>query len=892
VSWQLDRSIDQQDRERFEAAASNLQESISARLDTYVAILRAGAGLVAASEVVSASEFHAFVERLGLRSRYPGIQGVGYSVRIPASRLDAVVAGERRTRPEFRVWPEDPRDEYHAILYLEPLDRRNAAAIGYDMFTESTRRAAMERARDSGEAAASGLVTLVQEIDETKRPGFLIYVPIYDDGLVPTSVEERRRRLRGFVYSPFRADDLFAGILGRHPNPRVGVALYDTTKSAATLVYRTSDPASARFTSEGALDVFGRRWVTTMFSTPGLEQTSSVRLLPFFTWGGVAISFVLAGLALLQARARRRAEQSEAAAAAASRSLQQQADTLRVINRTGTDLAGELELDRLVQTVTDAATSVTRAQFGAFFYNRLNDAGESEMLYALSGTSSAESANFPLPRNSPVFTSTFMGEGVVRSDDLQADPRYADNPSFDGMPRGPLPVRSYLAVPVKSRSGEVLGGLFLGHVDRGVFTEQSEQIVGGIAAQTAIAIDNARLYGRVQQLLGSERAARTEAERVSRMKDEFLAVLSHELRTPLNAVMGWAHMFKSGALPEEKRAHALDSILRNARAQSRLIEDLLDMSRIISGRLSLELAALDLREVVDAAVNVVRPSAAAKSIELTTSCPKHPLPVRADAGRLQQIVWNLLTNAIKFTPANGQVHVELRDRGATFELAVTDTGLGIDPEFAPHVFDRFRQADASSTRGHGGLGLGLSIVRSLVELHRGTVSVRSDGLNQGATFTVSLPRADAAVAGVPAIEGAHNDAAPDVFQRLRGCRILVVDDDRDGRELVAEVLQQYGAEVAVAGTADDALARLRNDSSVHLIVSDVGMPDMDGYEFIGRVRESSSPLRHVPAIALTAYAGGEDRARAIAAGYNVHLSKPFNPNALVRACATLCAAGA
>jgi PAS domain S-box-containing protein len=1010
VSVELRRTIATQDRERFTAAAENLHDTIRARLETYIAILRASAGLMAAADGPTAHEFRAFVDRLGLQQRYPGIQGIGYTARIPAAELESVVAAERREgRPNFRVWPEEPRAEYHAILYLEPLDQRNVAAIGYDMFTEATRREAMERARDTGEAAASGIVTLVQEIDEAKQPGFLIYLPVYEGGGIPATVEERRARLRGFVYSPFRAGDLFAGVLGSHPRPRVAFELFDGPASDATLINR-SGTRSPRldFTSERVLDVAGRQWTAHMVAAVGLQESSNLEFVPVVLWGGIGVTLLLTGLALMQARARVRAEQSELEAAEASQrfrqlansipqlawmarpdgyiywyndrwyeytgatpadmegwgwqrvhdprvlpavmerwqhsiatgepfemefplasatgefrwfltrivplrdargslvqwfgtntdvqyrhdaehSLQQQAETLAILNRTGTQLAGELDLDRLVQAVTDAGTKLSRAQFGAFFYNNVNDAGESYTLYTLSGVPRESFTGFPMPRNTEVFAPTFRGDGIIRSDDITKDPRYGKNAPYHGMPKGHLPVRSYLAVPVKSRSGEVLGGLFFGHAQPAVFTEQVEQILGGIAAQTAIAIDNARLYKRVQQLLDSERVARAEAERVSRMKDEFLAVLSHELRTPLNAVMGWAHMLSAGALPEDKRTHATDSILRNAKAQSRLIEDLLDMSRIISGRLSLELAVVDLCDVVDAAVNMVRPSAVARDIELTVTAPSRSFLVRGDAGRLQQTVWNLLTNAIKFTPAGGHVRVELHDTGERVVVSVIDTGAGIAPEFLPHVFDRFRQADASVTRGHGGLGLGLSIVRSLVELHGGTVHASSAGANQGATFTIELPKAAVASSSTATAQGSHDATGGTAAKILDEVSVLVVDDDADGRELAVEVLRQQGAHVTMAGSAAEALEMIDSgDIPIDLIVSDVGMPDLDGYEFMRRVRGGSSPWQAVPAIALTAYAGGDDRKRALAAGYDVHLAKPVSPSALVRACASLC----
>jgi signal transduction histidine kinase/ActR/RegA family two-component response regulator len=572
----------------------------------------------------------------------------------------------------------------------------------------------------------------------------------------------------------------------------------------------------------------------------------------------------------------------------ADRALQQHADTLEIINRIGIQLTGELELERLVQAITDAATQVTRAQVGAFIYNRVAQQGDSYMVYTLPGAAREVSGPVSLPRNTPVASAIFRGEGPIRSDDITADERYGKSSPFHGMSLGHLPVRSYLAVPVKSRAGEVLGGLFFGHAESGIFTEQSQRIVGGIAAQAAIAIDNARLYARQQEVLDSERAARAEAERLSRMKDEFLTVLSHELRTPLNAIVGWAHMLAGQRLPPERQQHALESILRNAKAQSRLIEDLLDMSRIISGRLSLEMTELDLRDVIDAAVSSVQPLAAAKHVVLRVERHAEPLLVRGDSGRLQQTLWNLLTNAVKFTPSHGRVTITSREEDDGIELSIADTGIGIAPEFLPHVFDRFRQEDASFTRGHGGLGLGLSIVRSLVELHGGRVSVTSAGSEQGATFTITLPRA------VQARAPGQQPAIHDALARATGVRaldnvlVLVVEDDSDARELTAEILKQHGARVTLAASAADALEllaarRIRPD----LIISDLGMPEIDGYEFVQRLRTGDFGLEDVPKIALTAYASAGDQVRAAQAGFHVHLAKPFEPQQLVAACVSL-----
>jgi signal transduction histidine kinase/CheY-like chemotaxis protein len=456
------------------------------------------------------------------------------------------------------------------------------------------------------------------------------------------------------------------------------------------------------------------------------------------------------------------------------------------------------------------------------------------------------------------------------------------------MPEGHLPVRSCLAVPVVARSGEMLGGLFFGHEQPAVFSQQAENIIVGIAAQASIAIDNARLYKQVQALLERERSLRTEAERVSQMKDEFLATLSHELRTPLNAIIGWTQLLLDGDRAAEARHKALHTIQRNARAQARLIDDLLDMSRIISGKVRLELREVDLHDVIDAALNVVRPTAVAKGVHLDTSLETDLSPVPGDASRLQQVVWNLLTNAIKFTPPGGRVQVTLAPDPGGVRLSISDTGVGIEPYFLPFVFDRFRQADGSTTRQHGGLGLGLSIVKNLTEMHGGTVEARSAGIDRGATFTITLPAMAERLLSSPPEEHRSRRPVPGAEPSavLQGARVLIVDDDEDALELTQAILEAQCAEVLPMRSAADALRTLQSrPCDFHVIVSDLAMPGMDGFELLKRIRSAEHErLRELPAIALSAYARREDQARASEAGYVAHISKPFDPARLVAAC--------
>ncbi|HYR27489.1 MAG TPA: ATP-binding protein, partial [Thermoanaerobaculia bacterium] len=804
--------------------------------------------------------------------------------------------------------------------------------------------------------------------------------------------------------------------------------------------------------------------------------------------------------------------------------------------------------------------------FGAFFYNVIDQQGESYMLYTISGVPREAFSRFPMPRNTDVFAPTFNGSGTVRSADIRKDPRYGHNAPHFGMPAGHLPVVSYLAVPVLSRAGSVLGGLFFGHGEEGVFTENEEQIAEALAAQAAVAIDNARLYdalrrereqlarsearykslvlatanerviwvtspdgtliegaedwarltgrsveeltrrenrtehvhpddrdavlaewqraletctplvrhfrlrvrggmyrwfamtavpmfdeaGRVIEWIGStvdvhderfaqermqflaeastllgssldyettlktlaqlavpaiadwcavdivndeggphrrlavahkdpekielahevqrrfppdprldtvsrvirtgrsewmaeispdlirnadldhdyremllslnirsfitvplkardrvlgavtfvfsdsgrrfteadlafaEELARraaiavdnarlyTAAQDANRAKDEFLATLSHELRTPMTAVLGWARMLKMGLEPNDVQ-EAVDAIERSATVQMDLIEDILDMSRIMAGKMRIETAPVDLRAVADAAIATVRPVAAAKNIEILTSYPADAPAVAGDGARLQQVAWNLVVNAVKFTPAGGTVIVRVASTSDTVVLAVRDTGIGIPRGFLPHVFEPFRQQDSSTTRAHGGIGLGLAIVRSLVELHGGRITAESEGEGHGATFTVELP----AMEGVRG-ESQQTDAPGLDLPSLAHVSVLVIDDQAATRDVVGAILRRAGAQVTMAGSVTEAFALLETQRP-DVIVSDIAMPVEDGYQFIRRLRHAG---RRTPVIALTAFGGPEDERNARSAGFDAYLKKPVDPAAL------------
>jgi PAS domain S-box-containing protein len=430
--------------------------------------------------------------------------------------------------------------------------------------------------------------------------------------------------------------------------------------------------------------------------------------------------------------------------------------------------------------------------------------------------------------------------------------------------------------PIKDSAGHVVGA---SKVARDITERKNAESALKKAMEEAERANRERL-----QLLDSEREARSRAERASRMKDEFLATLSHELRTPLNAVLGWAHILRTDRLQGDELKQGLDTIERNARVQAQIIEDLLDMSRIISGKVRLDVGQIDLPAVLKESVDTVRTAAEAKGIHLQAIVDPRAGPISGDADRLQQVFWNLLNNAIKFTPKDGQIRVLLERVKSHIEVSVMDTGEGIAPEFMPYVFDRFQQGDASTTRRHGGLGLGLAIVKQLVELHGGSVRVKSDGIGKGTTFLVHLPLL--AVYSEPDTESRHpqtapreNRSLPDVS--LTDVHILVVDDEVDARELVKRLLEMAGATVSLAGSASEAIERIlvaRPD----VLVCDIGMPGDDGFSLIRQLRVlEESQESALPAVALTAYARSEDRTKSIRSGFQNHLSKPVEPAELL-----------
>jgi signal transduction histidine kinase/ActR/RegA family two-component response regulator len=432
------------------------------------------------------------------------------------------------------------------------------------------------------------------------------------------------------------------------------------------------------------------------------------------------------------------------------------------------------------------------------------------------------------------------------------------------------PMRGWLAAPLMGRDGRNLGLIEMTDKIEGDFTEDDQAVLVQLGQMASIAIENTIF---------------AEERETNRIKDEFLSTLSHELRTPLNAILGWTQLLHASGVDGEV-AHAVGVIERNAKAQAKLVEDLLDVSRVTTGKLRLNLRTVNFAAVVNAAVDAIRPAAEEKQLTLECHTPARDECIEGDADRLQQVAGNLLSNAIKFTSAGGRIEARLDRIGGNLYLRVTDTGRGINPAFLPHVFDRFRQADSTSTRSHGGLGIGLTIVRHIVELHGGGVRAESGGEGQGATFVVTLPVAATPKAVQPE---APRDDAVSAPRDLNGVRVVLVDDESDARDVVCRVLSRAGAATCAAASVREALAAITREPP-DVIVSDIAMPDEDGYDLIRKLRElSPTHGGQIPALALTAYAREEDRLRCLTSGFQAHLPKPVDPRELVALVAHLAA---
>jgi signal transduction histidine kinase len=553
---------------RFQNDVTQIDTLIASKIRTYIALLKSGRGFVDTVEEVNRETFRTYVGNLDLRRNYPGVQGIAYAKRILSYEAESLAQRmESEGLTNFRIFPQASKYEYTVILYIEPLDERNRRALGFDMSSEQNRREAMERARDTNEVAATGKVFLVQEDEQERQPGFLLYVPFYKGDRNPATIEERRRLLDGFVYSPFRAPIFLADIRNTASTEDISITLYDGEATPENILARTHPDVAAiddrNFSIRTTQNIAGRKWIVEYKALPGFVAGSSVGWTPLIFISGLVFSLLLFGMTYLESFARSRSER----------------------------IAGELR--------------------------------ESEKEKAL--------------------------------------------------------------------------------------------------------------------LFEKEQKARKSAEEASRAKDEFISVVSHELRTPLNTIAGWARILRSDDLDSDLKRQALEKIEKNLRVQTKLVEELLDFSQIITAKSDLNSKPIEISGVFEEAVAAAAGEALAKEIKVRKENTLNGQKVLGDSERLKKALENVLKNAVKFTPKNGDVFTGIAQQDDVIEIKISDSGRGIDPAFLPHIFEGFRQADSSSTRRFGGLGLGLAISRHIIELHGGSIKAESAGEEQGSVFTIKIP---------------------------------------------------------------------------------------------------------------------------------------------------------
>jgi signal transduction histidine kinase/CHASE1-domain containing sensor protein/CheY-like chemotaxis protein len=873
----------EQDQSRFQKTVQELQDRTKLKIDMSVALLRATTGLFAASDEVDRGEFERFVQQFDLQRNYPGIQGIGFSRTFTPPERDALVQKMRaQGLSDFRVWPEGVRDEYTAIVYLQPEGNRNNVAIGYDMYADPVRREAMQRARDTGVPAASGRVKLVQEPrDDVQQWGFLIYTPVYRNGALIDSVEDRRKALVGYVYSPYRIEDFLASITTAK-NYDVDLQVFDgpDTKDEYFLYGDQADPppSDSRFTFKNTIPVAGRSWTLSYAINPSFERGSSRPLLKYTIITGVLLSLLFFFVTRAEVSARTRAEESAeevkesetAITEANQRALLEYEGLLERISNLSQTLGTARELSTIYRGLREfTAVSVPCDGFFVSLYDPLRD-----VRTACYGWGDGEEVDvsqlppMPVTERGPNSRAVRTGQVIITNDYMRATT--GSLAVIVGEDNGLRP-ESSLAVPM-AVMGRIIGTIEVQSYQPNVYRPEHVTAMSMAANLTAVAIENVRL-------LKLERTAREVAEESNRLKDEFLATVSHELRTPLTAILGWARLLDDGALDREMTQQAVDTIWRNAKAQAQIVDDILDVSRIITGNLYIDLHPTEVTPVVQNAINVVRPTADAKGIRIDTQIDPAPAVIAGDANRLQQVIWNLLSNAVKFTNNGGRVLVKVAQANRAVEISVTDSGQGIAREFLPYVFDRFSQADSTTTRHHGGLGLGLAIARHLVEIHGGTIRAQSRGEDEGATFTITLPLLESALKnGESAAANKRAAAAP---QLLSGLNVLLVDDDSDTLNLMATALKRRQANVTAVSSAGEAIEAIR-EKRPDVLISDIAMPDEDGYGLIERVRSlDNGEAQGIPAVAITAYAKDEDRARALSSGFQIYVAKPIELAELV-----------
>ncbi len=858
----------QRDQERFDRAALQLADKINCRLNQDITLLNGSAKMLAVAKggYAGPEDYLPFVEAFGPQDR-PGNRAFGYARRLSTGELPAMVEdGRRRFCPDFKIHPETtPYDEHFVVLMTCP--SKQAWWTGFDMYSDGPFRTTIQRVRTTGAVCATEVTMNTLREGKAPEPVFAILAPVVKPSGKPTTAataESQKVKLLGVAFAAYRASDLMQSIFRSADISDVAWTVRDAPPGTAggLLLHQSTDfdatNAKAAYSADVPVTVAGRTWTLAVRGTPAFADPIAAARTKQAWFVGVSASVLAAVLLWLQGRVRNSILRRAAGSVASSRDARAVENRLDLVLESlgvgmwSCDLPnGEVTWDDRAKTFyfLPQATSPTIDQC-------LDNVHPEDRTRLRETLASAMQAGKPFDIKyrtvSPTGDRTRWLRSIGQPEISTEQPGAAKSSRFNG-----------------------------------VTIDITVQEVAWLDADTA----------RRQAEESS-----TQALHAGRAKDEFLATIGHELRAPLSAILGWAQLLRrQGDRIDPAVDEGLAVIERNARAQDRLVADLVDVSLISAGAVRMDVELVDLAAAARAAVDAARPAAQAKQVDLQLALDLTAGPVRGDPGRLQQVVANLLTNAVKFTPGGGRVRVSVSRAADQVILTVADTGEGIDPAFLPHVFDRFRQQDASTARRHGGLGLGLSIVRHLVELHHGIVRVESAGLGEGATFVVELPAAFPASPppnrrrSERSIDESAGDLAKAALQSpaepLKGIKVLFVDDDPDTLKAASGVLKSYGANVLTAASAPEALAAVMADRP-HVILCDIGMPEIDGYEFLRRLRALSPESGgNTPAAALTGFARPEDCLRVLTCGFQTHIPKPVEAEELVQAVLRLSGAG-
>lgn len=897
-------------RVRVESDARTVEfvTSMAARLEqrlvAYDLVVRAGASLFAATQAPTRAQWRSFVDAFDLGAAYPGVQGIAFATIVPP---DGIAALEQQVRAggldRFRIWPTGPRVESSAILYIEPMNAANARVLGFDMLSNPERREAMHASRDSGATTLSRAVGLVQDAGGERRAGVLMYRAVYATGSVPESVVARRAAIQGWVYAPFRPADLVHSV-GHHPS--ILVRLYETASTdPRSLLYQDTAAADSAGDWSGAVRVpvraLDRRWTLEAIRAPGAVWATplSGRAPWVLPAGASIVSLLLFVVLWSMATTRDRAHALAQEMTGALRRANEELDT-RVRQRTEALSASNLQLreeiserqrverERLAALDRERARTVqlrALADAGLAIPSLPDDQARLEHLadrarqlvgcrHALllrEGTigarriavASADPMSFANRRallEASRHWPAASGERIerFRIESAVVDPR--------AWPEG---CSSAMIVPIRIGNDAPIARLVLLHAAGAGFVAEDEVLVHQLVLLVTAAMATADAVER-------ERAARMDAESANASKDEFLAIVSHELRTPLHAILGWLQVLERAGSDAGHVQRAAQVIRRNAEAQSTLIDDLLDLARIEQGKLALEMDRVRLDHVVRDAVESQRETAAASGVSLELHADVHA-EVLGDPVRLQQAVSNVLVNSLKFSKSGGRVSVHLqRDEEARLALTIEDDGDGIEPEVLPYVFDRFRQGPAGGRDRQGGLGLGLALVKHIIEAHGGEVSARSEGKGKGASFTLRLPAFPGQANRSPAWLGFFGAVA-----RNRRASVLLIESDAAVREHIAKRLRDEETAVVAFDDAREALEWLEaceRDEWPSAILCSLEHESFDGYAFHDALRslEARRAQRPTPVAALARQAAGPDRADALEHGFVAYLAKPVS----------------